>query len=382
MLLTGIVFLAVLSLLVLVHEFGHFVMGKLAGVGVLEFALGLPFTKPLWSRRLSGGMRLSLYPILFGGFVKLLGEEGQEEDGTAKGRYFYKIGVWQRIAVVVAGVAMNFLLAVAAFYLFLGFSNFRVLVPRLVDYNFLSRAKAVVVITLVGDATPAKAAGLSEGDVVLSVDSREFKTVAAFQEYIRARAGEEVELTLADTNLVKQRQVRITPRKYPPPGQGAIGVAIDGAEALYYDSPVSRAGSGVVYAVDMLGYTLRSMAHLVASAYRTGNVAPVADNISGPVGILVVVGKILELGGWQAILSLINFVGVLSLSLAFMNILPIPALDGGRLAFLLVEAIWGKKMAAQKENLINQIGMVVLLGLIILISFNDVVKWISPLLRH
>jgi len=157
MLLTVIVFLAVLSVLVLVHEFGHLVMGKLAGVGVLEFALGLPFTKPLFSKKLKSGMKLSFYPLLFGGFVKLLGEE---TDKRSKDSFSQKT-VWQRMAVVLAGVTMNFLLAVVLFYGFLIASNFKVLVPRLADYHFTSPAKDFVAITYVQKNSPAEAAGVA-----------------------------------------------------------------------------------------------------------------------------------------------------------------------------------------------------------------------------
>src|SRR3989344_8113923 len=130
--LTLVVFFVVLSVLVLVHEFGHFIVGRWAGIGVLEFALGLPFTKPLWTKKLKAGMHISLYPVLFGGFVKLLGEESpsapggaMEGQGVVKGKMFFDAPVWHRIVVVVAGVFMNLVLAIAAFYLFLGFSGFK-----------------------------------------------------------------------------------------------------------------------------------------------------------------------------------------------------------------------------------------------------------------
>src|SRR5574340_878577 len=163
---TLIVFFIILSVLVLVHEFGHFIVGRAAGMGVLEFALGLHFTRPLWSKRLSSGMKISLYPLLFGGFVKLLGEEGPEAaKEKVKGTPFYSAPVWSRIAVVIAGVTMNFVLAVAAFYVFLAVSNFKVLVPKLADYHFLSPTDNLVVVTGVVKDSPADKAGLVFGDL-------------------------------------------------------------------------------------------------------------------------------------------------------------------------------------------------------------------------
>ena len=158
--------------------------------------------------------------------------------------------------------------------------------------------------------------------------------------------------------------MEVTPRVSPPPGQGALGVAIAEAVAVEYKTPVEKIFSGASYTTDMFVYNIKVL----------GRRESLSENVSGPVGIAGAVGAILSLGQDQVVAQLLNLLGLLSLSLAFMNILPVPALDGGRLAFLLVEAVFGKKLAAKKENLINQIGMVFLLGLIILVSFNDLKK--------
>src|SRR3989344_4552696 len=185
--LTLVVFFVVLSVLVLVHEFGHFIVGRWAGIGVLEFALGLPFTKPLWSRKLKSGMHISLYPVLFGGFVKLLGEEapdgGEKGEGSPSttlrvkrekvaGKEFYKATVGQRIVVVVAGVGMNLLLGLAAFYVFLALANFRALLPRLSDYDFVSPSQEVIVVDRKSVGRPAENAGLKESDGALAAGRR------------------------------------------------------------------------------------------------------------------------------------------------------------------------------------------------------------------
>ncbi len=383
MLLTIVVFLVILSVLVLVHESGHFLVGKLSGMGVEEFALGLPFTKPLWSKKLADGMKLSFYPVLFGGFVKLLGEEPDSAEaspgkGPVKGKYFYKSNVWQRIAVVVAGVTMNLFLAVAAFYLFLGLSNFRLLVPKLADYNFISPHRNLVVISAVEDNTPAQTAGLSSGEVIVSADNTGFSGLVDFQSFVKKHAGEPIKLTLSNLGLTSQRQVTVTPRKNPPAGQGALGIGIAEAYDLEFKTPGQKLTSGLSYAADMFIYNLRVLGSFISLAFKTGNTAPLSESVSGPVGIGAAVGDILQLPWNEAVKQLINLLGLLSLSLAFMNILPIPALDGGRLAFLIVEAVTNKKLAAKYENLINQAGMIILLGLILLISFNDIVKIVAP----
>lgn len=375
MILTAVVFFIILSVLVLIHEFGHFIVGRMAGMGVLEFALGLPFTKPLWSKKLKNGMKLSLYPLVFGGFVKLLGEEGERgEVAGVKGKHFYSAGVWQRIAVVVAGVVMNFLLAVVVFYVFLAVSNYKVLVPRLADYRFLSPTQTMIVVTGVSVDSPAQKAGLGFGDLIYSADGQQFFQISDFQKYIAQRGGQSVELMIYDETFSRSRIVQTVPRFNPPKGQGPLGIGIGEGVLINFQTGAQRLSSGLVYCVDMLFYSLKVLGGVIFRAFQTGNVTEVKESVSGPVGILGLIDQIRMLGGWEAIKGWINLLGLLSVSLAFMNILPIPALDGGKLAFLLVEAFFGKKMAAQKENLINQVGMAVLLGLIVLVTFNDVRK--------
>lgn len=379
MFFTILVFLVVLSALVLIHEFGHFIVAKRAGIGVLEFALGLPFTKPLFSKKLKSGMRLSFYPVLFGGFVKLKGEDQQvsgvnSDEATVPGKRFYEAPVWTRIRVVVAGVAMNLFLAIAVFYVFLAISNFRSLIPKLADFHFLSPYKVAVVIVGVEKGSPAFEKGLAVGDVVESVNGESFDTRADFQNYVKTMSGTPINLGLTDLLLTQKKNVTLTPRVNPPKGQGAMGVGIGEGYILYYPNLFYKASSGVMYSVDMLGYNLVVIGQLVSSAWQTKNAELVTDNVSGPIGIATSVGDILGLGGRDAAVGMLNLIGVLSLSLAFMNILPIPAMDGGRLAFLLVEAIFKKKLPAEKENMINQVGFFVLLGLIVLISYNDIAR--------
>ncbi len=373
MILTVVVFLIILSILVIVHEFGHFIVGKINGIKIEEFALGLPFTKPILSKKLSDGMKLSLYPLLFGGFVKLQGEEKNINSKTS----FSQKNVWQRIAVVLAGVSMNVVLAIVAFYLFLGLSGFKVLLPRLADYQFKSPNKTFVVVTYVQKNSPAEQVGLVPGDVLTN-----FNKLSDFQNFVKIQAGNEIKLKITDSTLSKNREVTIVPRKNPPVGQGPLGVGIDEAVILDYQTSNQKLTSGLSYTADMFIYNFKVIGSFIGQAKKSGNIEPLSDNVSGPVGIASAVGSILDLGGSQAFIQMLNLLGILSLSLAFMNVLPFPALDGGRFAFLFVEAITGKKLPAKIENIINQIGMGILLLLIVLVSFNDVSKLVSPLLPH
>lgn len=388
------VFLILLSVLVLVHEFGHYVVGRFFGVGVLEFALGLPFTKPLWSKKTKNGMIVSLYPILFGGFVRLLGEEQEvnvtnnssdttttinsvNQQSQVKGEFFYRKDVKTRLAVIVAGVAMNLILAFAAFYIFLGFSGFKIVVPRFADYRFLSPFEPRVVINFVEKGSPADQAGIKPSMVVLSVDNEQVLDLKKFQTYIKGHSGKEIDIKLTDLNLTKNFEVAVTPRVNPPQGQGSMGVGLSEAGLISFGGGTGKLTSGFVYGVDMFRYNWQVIGSLASDSVKKKNAEPLADSVSGPVGIYNIVGNIIDIGGWQAVLAMVNFLGMMSLSLAFMNILPIPAMDGGKMFFLLIEGIFRKKLSARSENFVNQIGFALIIGLMLVISFNDVSKFIK-----
>ncbi len=325
-----LVLLVILSILILVHEFGHFVVARRSGVGVEEFALGLPFTRPVWQKKLKDGLIISLYPVLFGGFVKLLGEDDTApKDKKIKGKFFFEVNVWKRIAVVVAGAAMNILLAFTAFYLFLSISNFKVLIPKLADYNFLSpheKAAAVIVID-VGKNSPADSAGLKTGDVILSADGKTFSKVSDFQNYTRGRGGQTMNLALTDTTLGVKKDLTVVPRANPPEGQGPLGIVIGEGTVLNYSGAYDKLVSGLSYGGDMFVYNFVVIRQLIADSIKTHNIEPVSEGVSGPIGIGSAVGTILSMGGWQAIINLVNLTGLLALSLGFINIFPFPALE-------------------------------------------------------
>src|SRR3989344_4568171 len=381
--ITLIVFLVVLSVLVLVHEFGHFITARWAGVGVEEFALGLPFTKPIWQKKLKDGLVISLYPVLFGGFVKLLGEDAQDKEKgkkeKVKGKYFYEINVWKRIGVVVAGATMNALLAFFVFYIFLIASNFKVVIPILADYNFLSPkdSNRAILVSFVDKETPAATSGLKAGDVVLAADGKSLGNLSEFQLYTKSRAGSPMELTLTDITLSENKKLTVTPRLNPPEGQGPLGIAIGESVVLNYQK--NKLSSSFYYGYDMFVYNFVVLKQFIGNAVKTRDVTPVTEGVSGPVGILGVINIILSSGGKQAVLNLLNLVGLLGLSLAFMNIFPFPALDGGRMAFLFLEAFTGRKIPMKWEARVHQVGMILLLAFMILVSYFDVIKFVGPL---
>jgi regulator of sigma E protease len=358
MLVTAIVFFIVLSILVLIHEFGHFIVARFVGVDVEEFGLGLP--PRIWGKKI-GGTLYSVNWLPIGGFVKLAGEDeedrAKEKESKNKGRYFWARSKKERAAILTAGVTMNFLLAV--------------LITTFLLTQGVNEPAGRVHIERVVDASPAQAAGVAVGDIVQEVvlvsSQAEPKKITKPQELIeftRANAGASMTLSMirGDAPL----EVTVTPRKDPPEGQGPLGVAISDLELKTYplsQAPMVAVGINLSRAWEML----RSIG---LALWRLATLQPLSADIAGPVGIAQVTGEAVRYG----FLALLEFVSILSLNLAVLNILPIPALDGGRLAFVFLEKFMGRRVRPAFERSAHQVGMIILFGLILLVTINDILR--------
>lgn len=375
MLLSVVTFLVVLSILVLVHEFGHFVLARLLGIGVDEFAIGLPLTKPLFSKKTKDGLLISIYPALFGGFVRLLGEEF-EDQGKAKGQTeawgrmaFWNRQVWVRLVVIVAGVASNVVLAVMAFSLVVFFSGIPVKTNQ-------------VKVVGVAPGSPAEQVGLKVGDVVIGVEQTPLSTpnnlvagkaVTSSEEFIRFISGEigkTVELDVMRDG--REMRVNIVPRANPPKGEGSLGVVISDNEIQFPPFPkrvIESLKLGVKETWSWTVTTLAGVGYLV-SQLVTGRVP---TDIAGPVGIAQMSGMVAK----EGILAVVQFLGLLSVNLAVLNILPFPALDGGRVLFIAIESIFGRRVAPKIEHWVHTVGMVILLTFMLFITIRDIERIIK-----
>lgn len=388
MLVTIIVFLLILSVLVLIHEAGHYFMAKKFGIKVEEFGFGFPLTPPLWQTK-KGETLYSFYPVLIGGFVKLYGED---EAGSGKidiknenkvnkedeHRAFYARPLWQRITVVVAGVVMNAILAVAIYYVFLFIGNFHTELPLIGNHKFFGVDQTVttqVVVSEVEKNSPAAQAGLTPFSTIESLNGQKLVKLETFAKTIKASAGQPLTLTWKDEKTQKVHTATVIPRVHPPKDQGALGVAfypVNSVE-LSYDTPMQKFFSGFVHPANLMVYNFDALGYLINISIKEKNVAPVSEGVSGPVGIGFVVGSIIQIPNVsERIMQLLNLIGLLSISLAFFNVLPIPGLDGGRLFFLLVEAVSGKKINPKIEGYIHAAGMVFLIALLLLVTVKDI----------
>lgn len=370
--LTILIFALVLGILVFVHELGHFLVARMNGIKADEFGFGFPprifgFVKDDATGRyvfVRGNVEVksphtvySLNWIPLGGFVKIKGEDRDsvQEDDSFAGR-----GAWTRIKVLGAGVFMNFLLAWLLFsiVLMLGF-------PEQIDPAERGKyAKTNVQILQVQPHTPAEEIGLKAGDVILALDSVPVTSLDLVSDYIGEHRGREIEIDIrrGGTELTLSGM----PRVAAPEGEGALGISFSETAIVSY--PWYKAIQlGFEQTYVKTAEILRALGGMIASIF-TG--AKTEMDIAGPVGIVTLTKQMSELG----LSYLLYFAAILSINLGIINILPIPALDGGRILFVLIEKLKGSPVSSRVEGYVHQIGFILLLLLMVLVTLNDIIR--------
>ncbi len=353
MIVSILVFLLVLSVLVLVHELGHYIMARRSGVWVEEFGFGLP---PRIIGKKIGETIYSINALPFGGFVKLHGEM-EEESIISPGRAFMNKSKKTRVKILLAGVVMNFILAVTAFA---------------IVYSFLGIPKETEKVKIVDIATgsPAQIAGWVTGDIVKTVDKQKVTTISQFVSLVEQKKGKRIEVEIERNNETKKSS--IVPRENPPEEEGPLGVVITTTE-VYYPPVLARPFVGIFYGFKEALFWGKTVILGFVKIFTDllGGRAP-AD-LAGPVGIFAITSEAAKMG----VLALINFIGILSVNLAILNVLPFPALDGGRLLFVFIEKAIGRKVLPQVEATIHTIGMIILLVALLAITAHDIQRLIA-----
>lgn len=421
MLITIIIFVAVLAIMVLAHEFGHFIVAMKNGIKVDEFGFGFPprifgiqllsgerldplikteevdieiseertqvvdkikevdVLVPLrrwrcvWgsgdnltsSSGLREGTIYSINWIPLGGFVKIKGENGE---CASESDSFGNKSIWRRTFVLAAGVIMNFVLA--GFLLTVGFM---IGLPQsLDDLGYGARIKdAKIEIMSVLEKTPAALAGIEPGDQILQVDALSGLKVQDLQNYIDAKKGQKVKFVFkrGSEDIIKE----ITPVELVETKKGGIGVSLLESGLVSYPWYLSLY-HGFESAIIFCWEIIKAFGLLLVGIFRG---SPVAENLSGPVGIAVLTGRVARLG----FVYLLQFTAILSLNLAILNALPFPALDGGRILFLLIEKLRGRPFKQKVENVIHTAGFALLMLLVIFVTYKDVMRFSSSFVR-
>lgn len=368
---TLILIIIVISILILVHEWGHFYSARKLGVKVEEFGFGFPPRlgtiyikdgklrwifgyKPVISKIVGPSFTLNWLP--FGGFVKIFGEHGEGEDDPQS---FMSRPAWHRFIILVAGVFMNF----AAAWVFFSIGS-AVGIPQISDEG---SGGPISIIGVLPDS-PAERAGLKFGDKIFELKSRDLslrvESEKDVQNFMEAYRGEEVTIIIGRGNIVEN--LRATPRVNFPEGEGPLGIAIAHltiVRAPWYLAPFEGLKTlyrSVVVTVGGLYFIVHDLV--------LGKGADVA--VSGPVGIFFFADDVRSLG----FAYFLQFIGMLSVNLAVLNFLPIPALDGGRIFFLAIEKIKGSRVSPVVENFAHTIGFVLLIFLMLIVTYRDIVR--------
>jgi regulator of sigma E protease len=347
--LTILVFILILGLLIFVHESGHFLLARLTNIKVEEFAFGFP--PRLWSCK-KGATRYSVNALPIGGYVRLLGEEKTSQDPCSYSRKPPLI----RLAVAVAGVSMNFVLA----WLLISLGFMVGMTPLVSSAQDLGGVEEpMVLVAQVSKGSAAEKAGLKPGVQLLDFESAE-----AVQKYTRQRQGEKVKIAVKDLREKK------TDRLSVELGQGEAPLGVVLLETGIVKLGFFRAlGQGAKETWLTFVIIWKSLGQFFARLFTD---AKIQEEVVGPVGLFVITGQAVKLG----LAFVIQLTALISLNLGIVNILPFPALDGGRSIFILSEIVIGRKLIREQvENIIHMIGFFMLIGLILLITYRDIINF-------
>ena len=329
--------LLLLGVLIIAHEAGHFWAARACGIGVQEFAMGMGPLLLKWKSKKGTQFSLRLLPI--GGYCQFYGEDEESPDPRA----FNRQAVWKRAITVASGPVMNFLVALVVIVLYMSVIGLPAVVPRVAQVE-----------------ENAQAAGLMQGDELLSVNGEPMTDTQLIAQAIDESGGEEIVLRVMRDG--EEVDIRLKP---------------------FYDEELGRYRAGFTFAQERVrvpllqsmpfsvSYNIESVRLIVETLKNLLFKGEGVSDVTGPVGTVYVIQEVTQVGGLDVYLELI---ALISVNLGVMNLLPLPALDGGRLVFLIIEAVRGKRVPPEKEGMVHFAGFVLLMALMVVIMFNDILK--------
>jgi regulator of sigma E protease len=363
LLTTLALFLLIIGVVILVHELGHFIAARATGMKVEEFAIGMG--PKIWGKKRGDTeYMIKLFPI--GGYVKILGEEERVKE---KGSFSEK-SVGARVLVAVAGVSMNFLLAVVIFYVVLAFQGFEYIgVPYYENYSpvfgdqEMVYAYPVTVVDILPD-TPAEEAGLTAPVEIFAVDGEEIENTDQLKKKIENNTAGEIDIEIV---MGESERYEVT---VGVSEEGKIGVELAPDMEVWqleYNG-VTRVFTGFAHSVNMVHANVYVLGKLIGQSVEEGTVEPVASSVTGPIGLFAIIDIVKQFGG---VLGLLDLVGLFCIALVIMNMLPFPALDGGHVVLLGIEAVRGRPVDEKVQQVMFIVGIVILLMLMAVISAKD-----------
>lgn len=332
-LLTAIAAIFVFLMVILFHEFGHFIVAKKVGIKVNEFSIGMG---PKIFQKEKGETKYTIRLLPIGGYVSMEGEDESSEDP----RSFNNVSALSRIAVVAAGAIMNFVLAILVF--------------SIVTFN-IGMYTTTVSETIKN--SPAEQVGIQAGDTIIGINNKEIKNWDAMVDEInKAKVNEEMIVSV----IRNGEKINYTLM----PDITDENIVIIGIKPVVEKSLLASIKGGF----QKTGFILKLMFDFIKMLFR-GQVG--AKNLSGPVGVIYTIGEVAKYG----LINILYLIGLISVNLGFFNLLPIPALDGSRIIFLFIEILRGKPIDPEKEGFIHFMGFVLLIGLMIVVTYSDIIRF-------
>ena len=379
MLLAVVGFIVILGIIVLIHELGHFITARIFKVKVHEFGLGFPprlfgvykkngRRKWIWGSKLNAEEQektvYSLNKIPIGGFVNIKGQDGQSPEDNDS---FVNKPAWKRSIILASGVLANFLLcAVVLMIIYIAGTNISIDHGELNNTRYVRNEKIQVIS--INSNSPAETAGILKNDVILRLDNQKAQTIQQIQEYSAQKDGLLVNVQVERDGEILD--IEIIPRVLETSNNRSVfgigltktaDIAFKWHAAIWY---------GIRDTIYLIGVIFVALWKIIRDIFTTGQVSA---EIAGPIGIARITGDVVKMGWIYAL----QFTALLSVNLGIINILPIPALDGGRLLFILIEKIRGKTVQKKVENIIHTVGFALLMVLIVLVTYRDIIRWIK-----
>ena len=363
-----LLFLLVISILTFVHELGHYVSAKIIGAKVLEFSLG--FGPKLFSKK----WRETIYSfrgLPFGGYVKILGDGDPGEEMNSKAddkRDLRKKPKWQQIFVMLSGVTMNILLAISIYYVVLASNGWELVLNS--DFKDFKAIGAEVYLEREGDVEyeiieggKASEAKLPEKGFIKSIDNKEIVYMEEVGEYISTKKGETISINICVDEKCSDYVIEV-------PEEGKIGISLPSNYLVILSYKEHKLFAGFSHIRNSLMLIGKKLGEMIGNARLSGDYSELSNSVSGPVGIYFVIDYFKKFG----VIPFLGMIADLSVSLALVNVLPIPALDGGRVLILLLEWIAGKELDEKIETKIINGSFIFLIILILFIIIKDIVN--------
>ncbi len=346
--MTIIYFILILGIIVFVHEFGHFIFAKRAGIYVYEFSIGMGPQIFKWNRKNDETVySIRIFPI--GGFVQMAGEEVESDENIPKEKRMQSKTWFQRFMTVIAGIMFNFILSLILLFII-----------GLVSGCPTNKT----IIGMVEDNSMAYNAGLETGSTIIKIDNKKVNNYDRLMLEFQIRIGKEIDFEVV-TKDGETKTVTIAPEKIDNDGEISYkyGFSLETPKEYGFIASIKFAFRKTFSLVEQMFFTV---CYLFTGALSI-------KNLSGPIGIFTIVGETAKTG----LINLIYLLALISINVGFINFLPLPAFDGGRILFLIIEKIKGSPVDTKVENIIHSIGFILLMILMVFICFNDITNLIT-----